>query len=165
MKRHLAYLKMVLKHKWCVFLACRVMGVPWWIGIVHDWQKFLPRQWTPYVHNFYNADGTKRKVRDATGAYDPNAQANAFKRAWLDHQRAKHHWQAWCVIGDGGKLTALPMPEIYIREMIADWMCAGKAYDNYDPKGWYAANKNKMILHGATRLRVETFLDGVPEKF
>ena len=134
------------------------MDVPIWIAIAHDWRKFLLRQWTPYAENFFNVDGTKRTVRDTTGAYDPNAQSLAFQLAWLDHQQAKHHWQAWCVIGDGGKLKALYMPEVYIREMIADWMSAGIVYGNYGPHKWFQANREKMVLHEETLKNIHWLL-------
>jgi len=81
MKAHLAYLKTVLRHKYYVYQACRLLGVPWWIAVVHDWRKFFPRQWFPYVKIFHNPDGSKRTVRDRSGAYDPGAQADSFKRA------------------------------------------------------------------------------------
>jgi len=163
MRRYWAYLKVVLRHKYYVYKACRIMKVPWWIAVVHDWRKFLPREFIPYAHNFYNADGSKRTVRDKTGAYDPAAQANAFQLAWLDHQRARHHWQAWCVIGDGGKLSPMTMPEIFVRELVADWMGAGAAYDNYSPQGWYKANKDSLVVTPSTTMLIERLLqDEVP---
>ena len=58
-------------------------------------------------------------------SYDPNKQADAFKRAWLHHQRQPHHWQAWCVVGDRGAIVPLPMPQRFVLEMVADWYGAG----------------------------------------
>lgn len=51
--KHWKYLKYVVRHKWYVFLACRQLGVPLWQSIIHDWTKFLPREWFPYVRYFY----------------------------------------------------------------------------------------------------------------
>jgi len=161
MKRYLIYLKVVLWHKWFVFRSCLRLGVPLWIALVHDWRKFLPREFFPYARNFYNIDGTKRKIRDATGAYNPAVQNVEFQLAWLDHQRARHHWQSWCVIGDSGKLSPQPMPEVFVREMIADWMGAGLAYDNYDPHGWYAVNAKNMILANETKKMIENIMASV----
>jgi len=161
MRRNLAYLRYVIRHKWFVFLACFKMHVPLWRSIIHDWSKFTPREWSPYVRQFFNPDGTPRKVRDASGAYDPNAKPVEFKYAWLSHQRNLHHWQAWVSIGDGGNLIALPMPETYAREMIADWIGAGRAISGrIDPRPWYETNKDKMILHTETRKWVESQLNG-----
>jgi len=159
-KSHWNYLRYVLRHKWYVFWACLKMGVPIWRALIHDWTKFTRREWSPYVHQFFNPDGTPRKVRDASGSYDPNAQSLDFKYAWLSHQRNLHHWQAWISIGDGGSLDAMPIPETYIREMVADWIGAGQAISGQgNPMPWYEANKDKMVLHQATRLLVHGLLE------
>lgn len=52
-KANWQYLKYVIRHKWFVFTACRTLGVPWWQSIIHDWTKFLPCEWFPYVRYFY----------------------------------------------------------------------------------------------------------------
>lgn len=152
---HWVYFKYVLRHKWHVFVGCFRLGVPLHQAIIHDWVKFLPVEWGPYVRQFYNPDGTKRSVRDTSGAYDPNKQADAFKRAWLHHQREPHHWQAWISIGDGGNLLPLPIPQRFVLEMVADWYGAGMAISGTkDLERWYLANKDKIILEDGTRFRV-----------
>lgn len=50
---------------------------------------------------------------------------------------------------------ALPMPDRYRREMVADWRGAGRAYGNDDTRGWYLKNKSGIILHTETRVWVE----------
>jgi len=158
-KQNFAYLRYVLRHKWFVLVAGRRVGLSFWVLLFHDWTKFLPREWWPYVRQFYNPDGSKRNVRDATGAYDPNVQPESFKLAWLKHQRNKHHWHAWISIGDDGSMTPLPMPERYIQEMVADWMGAGRAqHGRWECVEWYMANKDKMVLHPKTRRYVENLL-------
>ena len=155
MRAPIAYLKYVLRHKWHVFVGCWYLRVPLHQAIIHDWVKFLPIEWGPYVRQFYNADGTKRSVRDASGSYDPNKQADAFKHAWLHHQRQPHHWQAWISIGEGGTLSALPIPQRFVLEMVADWYGAGMAISGKnDVEGWFLANKDKIILEDGTRFRV-----------
>ena len=159
MKAHLRYLSYVLRHKWFVFLACLELGVPLHQAIIHDWVKFLPIEWGPYVRQFYNPDGSKRSVRDASGAYDPNRQSTQFQRAWLHHQRQPHHWQAWISIGDNGNLSPQPIPERFVREMVADWHGAGQAISGKrDSVNWYLVNGPKMTLHPDTRRRVEELL-------
>lgn len=158
MKAHLAYLNYVLRHKWFVFLACLRLQVPLWPAIIHDWTKFLPIEWNPYVRAFYHPDGTPRQRRDSSGAYDPAKVSSDFDRAWLHHQRNPHHWQAWVLVGSSGVLKPLPMPEPYIREMIADWIGAGQAQGQSNPQSWYQKNGSSMILHPETRTRVESLL-------
>lgn len=151
-KAHWAYLKIVLRHKLAVLKGCRIMGVPLWRGLMHDMSKFSLTEWNAYVNNFYNSDGTKKKIRNPDGSYDPSSQTTAFTRAWLHHHKNnKHHWQSWISIGDCGKLTPVEIPDVYIREIIADWIGAGIAYSNEsNPYNWFASNVHKMILHPAS---------------
>lgn len=159
MKRHWQYLKYVMKHKWYVFLACLQLGVPLWIAIFHDWDKFLPDEWFAYARFFYNEDGSKRQRRDKTGYYKPTDTGNdAFERAWFLHaRRNKHHWQYWALATDEG-LKLYPMPDVYVREMLADWRGAGRAQGTPDTLHWYVNNYYKMHLHRETRLKIERYL-------
>ena len=50
---------------------------------------------------------------------------------------------------------ALPMPDRYRREMLADWLGAGRAYGNPDTAGWYQDHKDGILLHPETRAWVE----------
>lgn len=85
MRRYLAYLKAVLRHKWFVFLTCFRFDVPIWSAILHDWDKFLPDEWFAYAQTFYKPDGSGQYVESVD-----------FARAWMLHQhRNKHHWQYW----------------------------------------------------------------------
>jgi hypothetical protein len=145
MRRHWQYLKYVLRHKWFVFKACLQLGVPLWIAIFHDWDKFLPSEWFPYARTFYAPDGTKQ--------YQEN---EAFTVAWNQHQKLnKHHWQYWLITWDRGETEALPMPDVYRREMLADWRGAGQALGFPDTLKWYLNNKDKIKLHPDTRAWLE----------
>jgi len=159
-RRHLSYARYITRHKWYVFLACLKCGVPWWRGVIHDWRKFLPKEWGPYARNFFQADGSKKQVRDSSGAYAAAARPDEFQYAWLHHQRHRHHWQAWCVLGDGGSVTALEIPETFIREMIADWVGAGRAISGrQDPRPWYIKNYQNMVMHTNSSTRLEELLE------
>lgn len=148
MKAHLAYLKYVLRHKWYVFLACRKCGVSLWRSAIHDWHKFLPSEWGPYVRTFYNPDGSKR--------YQESPE---FAIAWNLHQkRGKHHWQHWLLTWDRGNTDPLPMAEKFWREMVADWWGAGRAITGkWDALNWYAKNE-ALKLHPRTRMQVAELL-------
>ena len=155
MKAHLSYLLYVLRHKWYVFLECCKLGIPW-LGIIHDWRKFRPSEWFPYVRSFYNPDGSKRVVRDETGYYDPAKISAEFDYAWLSHQHNnKHHWQYWMLVQDEDEDKLLPMRNKYRKEMLADWRGAGRAQGEPDTKSWYLKNQHKIKLHPGTRTWVE----------
>lgn len=197
MMRHLKYLSYVLRHKWFVFLACLHLRVPLWIGIFHDWDKFLPDEWFPYARCFYKPNGEKQ--------YNETPE---FAHAWLLHQhRNKHHWQFWLwvdipshnyairlpdsdyLVWDRGTAQRVikfnsgaedryelrdpypsdsvccpnPMPDIYRREMLADWIGAGRALGKPETWVWYEANKEKMQLHPETRAWIEDKLKELKE--
>ena len=144
-KRHIAYLKYVLRHKWFVLLASRKLKCSLWRALVHDLSKFLPSEWFPYAECFYKKDGTKQ--------YNETIK---FNIAWRLHQhRNKHHYQYWILQCDDGRSVPLPMPEKYVREMIADWTGAGMATSGRSsPVSWYMDNAHKITLHEDTRLMV-----------
>jgi hypothetical protein len=50
---------------------------------------------------------------------------------------------------------ALPMPDRYRREMLADWRGAGRAYGNPDTKGWYQKTTDGRVLHPETQKWIE----------
>lgn len=120
---------------------------PLWRLVIHDWSKLTPSEWTPYVHSFY----TDRARVDTQPAFD---------RAWLHHQHHNpHHWQHWVLREDSGTLKSLEMPEDLVREMVADWMGAGRAITGkWEVNEWYAKNHSKMVLAPETQQLVETLL-------
>lgn len=164
MKAHLKYFWYVLRHKYYVFKAGRMLGVPLWQLIVHDWSKFLPSEWFPYVAYFYEDHPSMQDVPPGARymvplGYTKEEVDTAFDVAWNHHQkRQPHHWQYWLLTCDTGETTALSMPVDYVREMVADWRGAGLALDKPNISEWYEANKDKMILHPETRDTVERVL-------
>jgi len=145
MKPHLRYASYVIRHKWFVFRAGLKTRAPIWRLIVHDWSKMTPAEWTPYVQTFYTNHG------------DPEA----FDRAWLHHQhRNPHHWQHWLLREDDGQLKVLSIPESLVREMVADWMGAGRAITGrWEVRKWYEGGAaTKMVLHDGTRALVEALI-------
>lgn len=152
-RRYLSYLKYVFRHKYFVLLECRNLGVPLWIAILHDWDKFLLDELIPYAHYFYNADGSHKEM-------SPLNATPAFKASWLRHiKRNWHHWQSWLLVMDDGTLHALEMSDVYRREMLADWKGAGRALGFPDTRAWYMARRVTIRLHPETRKWVEEKLN------
>lgn len=142
---NLRYLQYVLRHKWYVAHAGRLLGVSGWRLFKHDWSKFLPSEWKPYARFFY---GTFR-----AGAVE------SFQAAWLKHvNRQDHHWQYWVMpkVEEGIRLKVHEMPEECVREMVADWAGAGRGITGrWELSEWWAKEKDNMLLHPRTRIRVE----------
>lgn len=94
-RRHLAYLKYVLRHKWFVFVAGTRLGIPW-LALLHDNSKFLPDEWRWYARHFYAPDGTKQTWQGKDGFFVDADHDTKFDRAWLKHiRRNRHHPQHW----------------------------------------------------------------------
>ena len=150
---HWQYARYIIRHKYFVFIAGRMAGVPVLRLLIHDWTKLLPCEWFPYTQYFY---GNFPKQKDTE-------YAAAFERAWLHHIHwNKHHWQYWLLIDDpssGQQMKALEMPEKYVREMVVDWFGAGKAImHSWDISDWWEKHKAGIILHPQTQTRVEQLL-------
>jgi hypothetical protein len=142
---YIEYLKAVLKHKYYMFLFSFQLKVPIYLALFHDSSKFTLEELIPYADYF---NGTKKDKQ-------------AFDQAWLFHtRRNKHHWQFWilCYDSEVEKINCLEMPEVYVREMVADWKAAGKAYGNPNTPEWYAQNRSNILLHPKTKQLVETLL-------
>lgn len=162
MRRHLAYGRYVLRHKWFVFLECCRLGIPW-LGLIHDWSKFRLSEWLPYARFFHETDGTPRQRRDKTGYYRPSDTGDrAFDQAIFLHlgQRNKHHWQVWAMVDSEAIMKVFPMPDRYRREMLADWRGAARAQGlpRDSVWGWWEQNSPKMKLHPETRSWIEANL-------
>lgn len=147
MKKHLRYLSYVCRHKWFVFRAGLKTGAPLWRLIIHDWSKFTPAEWNPYVQSFYSG-----RPREET--------KEIFQRGWLHHlHKNPHHWLHWVLMHEDGTRSAFEMPRSIVREMVADWMGAGRAITgHWDIEDWYNKSKDHMLLHPMTKLYVEHIL-------
>ena len=145
---YLKQLKSVLIHKWHVFQAGKLTGVPLWRLIIHDWSKFTPTELFGYAGN---AGGGVSKKK--------------WARAWLHHLHCNpHHPEHWVLSWLGNPdfynglgerietfVTLMPMPETYVREMIADMMATSKrVIGSYDIATWLNRNGPKMHLHDET---------------
>ena len=72
--KYIFYLGYLLKHKFYVFIECFKEGL-YWVGLAHDFSKFLPSEFIPYANFFY--DNSTKKGRDDTGYYKPTDTGNA----------------------------------------------------------------------------------------
>lgn len=150
------YAKLTLKHKWYVFQAGLKTKAPLFRLVIHDWTKFLPCEYFAYQRQFF-------------GKSD---RPHEFISAWLHHQNANpHHWEYWIPRSGHSKCNPpypnnqpIDMPEWAIREMIADWIGAYKAYD---PKNswpiknqweWLDKNLEKINVTTNTRIKIKEIL-------
>ena len=161
--KHFRYLRYLMRHKWFVLVAgLRVGGIPIWRLLIHDWSKFLPCEWFPYVEYFYGEKARLQKEEWDDSRYWPLAQKyyDAFDRAWLHHQHLNpHHRQHWVLREDLGKSKVLEMPDRLWREMVADWMGAGRAITGrWEVEAWYTRNRETIQLGPGTRGNVDNLI-------
>ena len=150
------YLFLTLKHKWFVLLAGIKIQTPIWKLLIHDWTKFLPCELPHYQRQFFGtADNPK-----------------GFIKAWIHHQNSNpHHWEYWIPRTGHNRCTppypdnvAVEMPEWAVREMVADWFGASRAYTGNwpSPNNWTWLAKQwpiiKLRLHPATAELVQQIL-------
>jgi hypothetical protein len=144
---YLRHFLSVIAHKYYVAIACRrVGGVPFRRWLTHDLSKFSRAEFGPYARKF---QGHRKDT------------AAEFSRAWRHHYAINdHHWNHWRFYDDQKMdYTYYPMPDHCLREMIADWMGAGRLYKgSWDISPWLKSNFVAMPLHPETRAKVEKIL-------
>lgn len=121
----------------------------------HDHSKWGTSEYNQYDEYFYGGNPSFKVALD-------------FKYAWLHHQnRNPHHWQYWVLINDdpNENIMPLPIPMVYIYEMIADWWSFswkdGNLFEIFD---WYEARKDYIIMEQSTRIVVENLLERIKSK-
>lgn len=122
--------------------AGEMIGVPSNLLEAHDMSKWSEEEFPHYARHFYGDKG------------DPKG----FTRAWLHHIHYNpHHWQYWRLSDDYSPPGAdvddgcIEMPERYVREMVADWMGASRAYtSSWDMSDWLRKNLCKVRVHRST---------------
>lgn len=156
--KHIKYVKYIARHKWYVFLSARKLGITW-LGIIHDWSKLTPGEWVPYTEYFYGEGSEERREANKNSKPEDTGDVE-FDAAWLHHIHwNKHHWQHYILSNDDGPVYCLPMPEKYLKEMLADWVGAGMAISGRkDAAPWYLKNKDKIKLHKDSRRLAEEIM-------
>lgn len=151
----LRYGVQTLRHKFFVLQAGRRTGAPFLRLLFHDLSKFTPAELPHYGRRFFG----------------DRSDPEGFARAWLHHQNHNpHHWEYWILRtshilsgGHPGENVPLEMPERYVREMVADWLAAGRAYSGEWPASpetwaWLKEARPRMRLHAATAALLDRVL-------
>lgn len=158
MRRYISYLKYVVRHKWFVLQAWSKVNPKslqlLYRCIMHDMSKFKPSEFIPYARTFYKPDGSKQYV-----------ESDAFNQAWNDHQKTnKHHWQYFLLKMDSGSTIPLEIPDVFIEEMICDWLGAGKAINgeyDFNFKWYFNINYDNVMVSENTRCKIDAMIKKV----
>lgn len=147
-----AYIESLREHITYVQEAGRKIGVFPSLLEVHDQSKWSIFEFPGYAQHF-------------KGGGDPDG----FAAAWLHHIHYNpHHWQHW-IFPDGytpkgSKVEGgvVEMTGIYVLEMVADWMGAGRAYTgSWDMADWLSENMPRIKVHSATAKYLVSILRGL----
>lgn len=162
MRIYIQFIRKIIQHKFYVALALWELYKlyplkPYLLVLMltHDLSKLSPQEFFGYANFFYgegrNAEKHSTRYKLAKAEYD---------RAWNNHQHFnKHHWQYYLLTDYKGNIEPIPMPSIYILEMVADWIGAGKTYNSSNNViQWYEKNESNIILHKQTRNSLEIIL-------
>lgn len=109
---------------------------------IHDVSKFSTNEYFAYMdHDF------------TSGELSPE-----FELAWNHHKHNnKHHPEYWMSVSKSGNVHALDMPDVYILEMIADWIGAGKSYGSSLAE-WAPKNVKRFLFSRTTAIKVRKYL-------
>jgi len=146
-KKLLKHFAIINRHKYYVFLASVEAGIPF-RGFMHDWSKFS-------FSEFFNS--AKYYTGDRS-PIDNEKDEKGYSYAWLHHRgRNPHHWEYWIDnLSSGGE--ALKMPIKYVKEMICDWIGAGKAYNK---DNWTCdipfKTFNRLYNSGKIKIHLDTY--------
>lgn len=158
MLQHYKYLRYILKHKYYIIVYGTKIGLPLWRALLHDWTKFMPNEWSAYANRSYTKTGESKRALGISTTDD-------FEYMKMRHRgRNKHHWQAWVQIKSRGRLIPLPIPEVYVKEMVADWASVGHyKYGINDIMEWYKKHRDGMVLHPDTVILLDKLVNDLCE--
>lgn len=150
--KYLKHFITITKHKYYVGVECFRRGL-YWQGLVHDLSKYSFVEFSASAKYFQPGNSPVKEEKDERG----------YSIAWLNHKaKNKHHWIYWTDREEGVEV-AIEMPEKYVKEMLCDFIGAGKAYDGKEwtpqsPLNYYTQTKHEMLLHHKTRTLFEKML-------
>ena len=143
-KNVVKHVKLVMKHKWYVFIFCCKLGMPI-RGFMHDMSKFSPTEFFESI-KYYQGD------RSPIGACK---RANGYSKAWLHHKgRNKHHSEYWY---DEQAPDPTPIiPYKYVAEMICDKLSASKVYSG---KSWTNSSEIEYWMKEKEKTRINKHIE------
>ena len=155
MVSHYRYLRHVLRHKWWVLVMGLNIGVPLWRLLLHDWSKFTPAEWFPYVYFFHHTTPEYR----AAHFTNPTKGDLDFLRAFNIHNKHHaHHWEYWVQVLAGGDVFIHEMTTPARLEMLADWLALARESGKAE-WAWWELNQDRILLGQHTRAAIVAFFE------
>ena len=151
------HFKTITRHRNLVCKYCMRLGLVGQ-GLMHDMSKYSPTEFWRGAKYYQGTRSPNDEERLETG----------ISLAWLHHKgRNRHHFEYWIdyillpdgSVGFGGN----KMPLRYVAEMFCDRIAASKvylgdAYTDAAPYNYYAASKDRILIHPETGAEIEEML-------
>lgn len=132
--RHIRFAWFLVVHKFWVAVAGVRLGVPAGLLLRHDLSKCRPSEWRRHALAY---------------AGELSETETAALRA-MHARREPHHPEYW---------SGRPMPDVFLREMVADWYGRGRARTGkWEAREWFAQHGEELPLHPDTRAQVRALL-------
>jgi len=146
----------LIPHKIAVYQAgLELSRMDWFKDVRIDKDQYLENLWLHDLSKFSANESFAYAFHDFTSS----KTSPGFDRAWVHHKNHnEHHPEYWLNPSKDGTLNPLPMPMIYIVEMIADWIGAGRTYGN-ELETWLPDNLHKFLWHEETASNVKFILE------
>lgn len=109
-----------------------------------------------FIRNLWLHDMSKFSANEAFGytmyIRKTGHGKEEFELSWHHHKMNNpHHPEYWLNPNRSGELEPLPMPNIYVLEMIADWIGAGKTYGS-TLEEWLPKNINLFQFKNVSKV-------------
>lgn len=148
------HFKTITRHRHLVRRGCFKVGL-YWRGLTHDLSKYSP---TEFLAGAKYYQGTR----------SPNAaerEKNGYSLAWMHHKgRNRHHYEYWTDLNlQTRKYEAVPMPRVFLVEMVMDRIAASKvyrgaAYTDADPLQYFETAHETVLMHEQTQRQLKFLL-------
>lgn len=148
------HFRTISHHRRLVCRGCFRVGL-YWRGLTHDLSKYSPTEFWTGAKYYQGSRSPNAAEREAVG----------YSVAWMHHKgRNKHHYEYWTDLNlDTRKYEAVPMPTVYLVEMVMDRIAAcktylGKNYTDAAPLEYLCNAHETPLLHAETRRKLEKLL-------
>lgn len=147
------FIEKLIPHKIHVYNAgIELMQLPWFSEFKVNKEQFVDSLWLHDLSKFSHIEALPYATHDFS---KPDKGSIYFQRAWCHHKsKNEHHPEFWLNPNRKGEISPLPMPDIYIMEMFADWIGAGKTYGDI-LETWLPKNFQTFEFHPETKQKVQ----------
>ena len=145
----------VIPHKIAVYQAgIELTRQKWFKELFIDRAQFIENLWLHDISKFSANESFGYAFHD----FKSKELDLGFEMAWHHHKQFnQHHPEHWLNPNRKGELETIPMPKLFIVEMVADWIGAGLTYGNTLEK-WLPDNIHKFLWHEKTAIELQGIL-------